>query len=248
MKKILVVDDDPATLTMLELILRRQGYHPLPARDGSEAIELLQAHRIDLILADVAMPGLNGYQLCHQVKNSTDPELAMIPFIFVSARALASDIRYGKSLGADDYLTKPFSLEDLLAVIQGKLRAAALLQRTFTQAQLPEPPPAIALTIGDRHLRLDHGLRQAWLDGEELALTRKEMRLLEYLARRPGRVVSDVELVKVTHGLERGSKQQARRKAVRSIVAYLRRKLADPLDGAACIRTVRGRGYMLVVE
>ena len=74
------------------------------------------------------------------------------------------------------------------------------------------------------------------------------MRLLEYLARRPGWVVSDVELVKATHGLERVSKQQARRKSIRSIVSYLRRKLADHLDGAECIQTVRGRGYMFEVN
>lgn len=248
MKKILVVDDEPAALTMLELILQRHGYQPLPARDGSEAVDLLQTHRIDLILADVAMPGLNGYQLCQLVKNSTEPALALTPFIFVSARSLASDIRYGKSLGADDYLTKPFDVEDLLAVIKGKLRAAELLHQTFNQSLFDEPAATISLTLGDRQLRLDHSRRQAWLDGQELILTRKEMRLLEYLARRPGWVVSDVELVKATHGLEQVSKQQARRKSVRSIVAYLRRKLADPLDGAPCIQTVRGRGYMLVVQ
>lgn len=248
MKQILVVDDEPAALTMLELILQRHGYRPLPARDGSEAIDLLQAHRIDLILADVAMPGLNGYQLCQLVKSSTEPNLALIPFIFISARSLASDIRYGKSLGADDYLTKPFDVEDLLAVIKGKLRAAELLHQTFNQSLFDEPTAAITLTLGDRQLRLDHGRRQAWLDGQELILTRKEMRLLEFLARRPGWVISDVELVKATHGLERVNKQQARSKSVRAIISYLRRKLADPLDGAVCIQTVRGRGYMLVVQ
>lgn len=248
MKKILVVDDELAALTMLELILQRHGYQPLPARDGSEAVDLLQTHRIDLILADVAMPGLNGYQLCQLVKNSTEPELALIPFIFISARTLASDIRYGKSLGADDYLTKPFDVEDLLAVIKGKLRAAELLHQTFSQSLLDVPPAVINLTIGNRQLRLDHGRRQAWLDGEELILTRKEMRLLEYLARRPGWVVSDVELVKATHGLERVNKQQARRKSVRAIISYLRRKLAVHLAEVACIKTVRGRGYMLCLN
>ncbi|MCB0190371.1 MAG: response regulator transcription factor [Anaerolineae bacterium] len=248
MKKILVVDDEPAALTMMELILQRHGYQPLPARDGSEAVKLLQTHRIDLILADVAMPGLNGYQLCQLVKNSSEPDLALIPFIFISARSLASDIRYGKSLGADDYLTKPFDVEDLLAVIKGKLRAAELLHQTFTQPLLDQPPAVINLTIGDRQLWLDHDRRQAWLDGQELLLTRKEMRVLEYLARRPGWVVSDVELVKATHRLERVSKQQARRKSVRAIISYLRRKLAVHLAGVACIKTVRGRGYMLCLS
>jgi DNA-binding response OmpR family regulator len=248
MKRVLIVDDDPDTLEFLRLLLQQHGYEILTARDGCEALELLETQPIDLILTDVAMPQLNGYQLCQRVKKASDPHLVLTPVILMSGRTLASDIRYGKSLGADDYLTKPFDVEDLLAVVKGKLRAAEFLYRTFNQSQLTEPAAVISLTLGDRQLRLDHGQRQAWLDGEELTLTRKEMRLLEYLARRPGWVVSDVELVKATHGLERVSKQQARRKSVRSIVAYLRRKLADPLDGAACIQTVRGRGYMLVVQ
>jgi DNA-binding response OmpR family regulator len=248
MKRVLIVDDDPDTLEFLRLLLQQHGYEILTARDGCEAVEILETQPVDLILADVAMPRLNGYQLCQLVKNSAEPNLAMIPLVFVSARALASDIRYAKSLGADDYLTKPFNIEDLLAVIKGKLRAAELLHQTFTQSLFDEPAEATTLTIGNRQLQLDHGQQQAWLDGEKLTLTLKEMRLLEYLARRPGWVVSDVELVKATHGLEQVSKHQARRKSVRSIVAYLRRKLADPLDGAACIQTVRGRGYMLVVQ
>jgi DNA-binding response OmpR family regulator len=246
MKQILVVDDEPAARAWLELVLKRHGYHPRLAGDGTAALELLQASRIDLILADVAMPGLNGYQLCQLVKTSDKPDWALIPFIFVSGRTMASDIRFGKSLGADDYLTKPLVIEDLLAVIKGKLWAAERMQAVFTPARPENPEPVLTLTICDRQLRLDHEQRQAWLDGDELPLTRKELRLLAYLARRPGWVVSDVELVKATHGLERVSKQQARRKSVRSIVSYLRRKLADHLGDVECIQTVRGRGYMLV--
>jgi DNA-binding response OmpR family regulator len=246
MKQILVVDDEPDARAWLELVLKRHSYHPHLAGDGTVALELLQANRIDLILADVAMSGLNGYQLCQLVKTSDKPDWALIPFIFISGRAMASDIRYGKSLGVDDYLTKPLVVEDLLAVIKGKLWAAERLQAVFTPSRPENPEPILTLTICDRQLRLDHEQRQAWLDGDELPLTRKELRLLAYLARRPGWVVSDVELVKVTHGLERVSKQQARRKSVRSIVSYLSRKLAHHLGDVECIQTVRGRGYMLV--
>lgn len=247
-KQILVVDDDVEMLALLERVLSDNGYRPFMARDGTEALELLETRQIDLILSDVAMPGLNGYQLCQRVKSSPQPGWALIPFIFISARTLASDIRYGKSLGADDYLTKPFAIEDLLAVIKGKLHVAQRLQIALNPPPSEKPAAVITVTIRDRQLRLDSARQQAWLDGEKLPLTMKEMRLLAYLARRPDRVVSDVELVKATHGLDRVSKQQARRKSVRSIVSYLRRKLADHLDGAACIQTVRGRGYMLVVN
>lgn len=244
MKTILIVDDEPVTLAVLECLLQQHGYQALLARDGSEALDLLHRRQIDLILADVAMPGLNGYQLCEQVKGAADPALALTPVVLLSARSLASDIRYGKSLGADDYLTKPLDLVSLLAIIKGKLLAADRLRVTFNAPAAPQPEPVISLTLGRRQLRLEPEFGQAWLDGQELALTRKEMCLLTCLARRPGWVVSDVELVEATHGLQQASKQQARSKAVRSIVAYLRRKLA----GVVCIETVRGRGYMLVVS
>jgi DNA-binding response OmpR family regulator len=249
MKHILVVDDEPEALTFLEIVLKRNHYRPLLARDGAEALELLEKLRVDLILADVAMPRMNGYQLCQQIKNSSRLSWVLIPFIFISARTMVSDIRYGKSLGADDYLTKPFVVEDLLAVVKGKLLAAESLRTAFNQPlRLEGPEPIITLTICNRQLRLDYKRQRAWLDGEQLPLTVKETLLLTHLAQRPGRVMSDIELVKATHQLDRVDKQQARRKSVRSIISYLRRKLAPYLDGADCIQTVRGRGYVLCLD
>ena len=242
MQTILVVDDDLTILSVLECFLQQHEYQTLLACDGAEALELLRRQPVDLILADVAMPGLSGYQLCEQVKGASDPALALIPVILFSARNLASDIRFGKALGADDYLTKPLDLDTLLAVVRGKLCAAERLRDMFTTRETPEP--VINLTLGRRQLRLEPEGGQVWLDDRTLPLTDKEMRLLACLARRPGWVVSDVDLVEATHGLKQAGKQEARGKAVRSIVAYLRRKLA----GAVCIETVRGRGYMLVVS
>jgi DNA-binding response OmpR family regulator len=249
MTHILVVDDDPAALALLDIALQHHGYQPLLAQDGAEALALLETQPIDLILSDVAMPRLNGYQLCQTVKTSPAPQRALIPFIFISGRSLASDIRFGKALGADDYLTKPFILEDLLAVIRGRLETAARLRTAFNQTTSSnQADAAITITLAGRQLRLDRELSQAWLDGEPIPLTAKEARLLTALAQRPGWVVSDVELVKATHGLAQGDKQQARRKSVRAIIAYLRRKLAAHLDDVECIKTVRGRGYMLVLS
>ena len=244
MKTILIVDDESITLSVLECFLQEHGYQAMLARDGSEALDLLRQRPIDLILTDVAMPGMNGYQLCEQVKGADDPALALTPVVLFSARALASDVRYGKALGADDYLTKPLDLVSLLAVVKGKLWGAERLRAAFNAPALPQPEPVISMILGQRQLRLEPEVGQAWLDGQKLTLTLKEMRLLACLARRPGWVVSDVELVEVTHGLKQASKQQARRKAIRSIVAYLRRKLTDVVS----IETVRGRGYMLVVN
>ena len=115
MGRVLIVDDELDTLNFLQVLLQKQGYETLPARDGCEALALLETQPVDLILADVGLPHLNGYQLYERVKASPDPRLALIPFIFLSGRTLDSDIRYGKALGADDYLVKPVVAEDLLA-------------------------------------------------------------------------------------------------------------------------------------
>ena len=117
---ILVVDDQPLTLATLQAALELDGYQIITASDGIEAIEVLQDTHIDLIIADIAMPRMNGYQLFEAVRQ--DSRWIHIPFIFLTARSMASDIRYGKELGVDDYLTKPFQLEDLRASISGKLR------------------------------------------------------------------------------------------------------------------------------
>ncbi len=167
---ILIVDDQPEILENIELTLSIEGYRVLAAADGPEALDLLQAHAVDLILADIAMPRMNGYQLFERVREN--PEWIPIPFLFLTARAMDSDIRYGKELGADDYLTKPIQPEDLLAAVQGRLRRArelARLSEAHLAAQAPKAPAAAApapqvLDLG--RLRVDPGQHRAWMDGE----------------------------------------------------------------------------------
>ena len=160
MKRIMIVDDDPGIVNLLRLLLEERRYEILIARDGREALELLETQQVDLILTDVAMPHLNGYELCQRVKNSADPQLVLTPVILMSGRTLDSDIRYGKSLGADDYLAKPFDIEDLLAVVQGKLLAAERLQCLFQQQT--EAPQIVNLIINQRPVRLDCRQHWAW--------------------------------------------------------------------------------------
>ena len=117
---ILVVDDQLDILDNIGLALEAEGYRVLTATDGVEALDVLQSQPVDLILADIAMPRMNGYQLCERVWKN--PQWVAIPFVFLTARALDSDIRYGKALGVDDYLTKPIQPEDLLAAVRGRLR------------------------------------------------------------------------------------------------------------------------------
>jgi CheY-like chemotaxis protein len=122
---ILVVDDQPTLLENVEFMLAAAGYQVLTACDGIEALDLLQTQAADLILADIAMPRLDGYQLYERVRQN--PDWVAIPFMFLTARTLDSDIRHGKELGVDEYLTKPIQPEDLLTAVQDKLRGAQQL-------------------------------------------------------------------------------------------------------------------------
>jgi len=122
---ILVVDDEPNFLDNIRLALEAEGYRVLSAGNGVEALAVLHSQPVNLILADIAMPDMNGYRLYERVRER--PQWLTIPFVFLTARKLDSDIRYGKELGVDGYLTKPIRVADLLAVVRGKLRRAQQL-------------------------------------------------------------------------------------------------------------------------
>jgi DNA-binding response OmpR family regulator len=236
---ILVVDDQPVVLKILRLTLEEAGYRPLIASDGIEALAVLQSQPVDLILADIAMPRVNGYQLYERVREN--PQWVAIPFLFLTARALDSDIRYGKELGVDDYLTKPIQPEDLLAAVQGKLRRAQQLAQLPAQ---PAPSPMLRLraTVVGR-LRIEPGQHRAWLDEQPIKLSAREFSLLEYLARRAGDVVSPPELIQVTHGLDADRVEAGA--LLRPLIRSLRRKLGYPVGEMGCIENVRGVGYRL---
>ena len=238
---ILVVDDQPDLLDNLSLTLEAAGYQVLTAGDGIEALALLQSQPVHLILADIAMPRLNGYQLYERVRQN--PDWVAIPFLFLTARTLDSDIRYGKELGVDDYLPKPIQPEDLLAVVHGKLKRAQQLARISGSPLLSLAPKRSPLTVG--RLRIDSGQYAAWLDGQELELSAREFTLLEYMARRANQVISPQELIHITHGLD--SDQVEAGTLLRPLVRSLRRKLGYSVGDIGCIENVRGVGYRLVM-
>ena len=213
---ILVIDDQPTVRKILILTLEAKGYRVVTASDGIEALDVLKAQPVDLILADIAMPRMNGYQLYEQVVEN--PQWVAIPFLFLTARALDSDIRYGRALGVDDYLTKPIKPADLLATVRGKLRRAQKLAQSSAQpidaASLgcardrqggPKSRPTLGsdvLALG--RLQIEPGQHRVWLDGQRIQLSAREFGLLECLAQQANKVVSLQELVKVTHGLDTG--------------------------------------------
>jgi DNA-binding response OmpR family regulator len=236
---VLVVDDEPYLRDGIRLTLEAEGYRVLTASDGAEALAVLQSQPVDLILADIAMPRMNGYQLYERVRENQ--QWTTIPFIFLTARAMDSDVRYGKELGADDYLTKPVEPADMVAAIRGKLRRAQQLAR---QPAPPAPPPALGprtLTVGK--LRIDPGQHGVWLDEKPVRLSAREFTLLEYMVRRANHVVSPQELIQITHGLETDHVEAG--VLLRPLIRSLRRKLGYPVGDMGCIETVRGVGYRL---
>jgi len=234
---ILVIDDEPVLRNNVKQILEEAGYKVLTAGDGMEALDVLQAQPVDLILADVAMPRMNGYELYERVRKN--PHWVKLPFIFLTARTMDSDIRYGKQLGVDDYLVKPFQLEDLLAAVQGKLRRA---QQLADQSESPRPPEQRVLTVG--RLTIDPAQHRVWLNGQPVHLSAKEFTLLEYLAQRAGKLVSPRELIQVTHELDTDDKEAGT--LLRPLVRSLRRKLGYRAGEMGCIETVRSVGYQLI--
>ena len=238
---ILVVDDQPVLLENIRLALESTGNRVWTAEDGIEALAILRKERMDLILADIAMPRMNGYQLYERVRGN--PRWVTIPFIFLTARALDSDIRYGKEMGVDDYLTKPIQPEDLLAAVHGKLRRARQLARAPLRSPVPLATESDPFTIAQ--LRISSGQYRAWLDDRPLKLGAKEFRLLENLARRVGQVVSQQELVWATHGIQVDYAEAGA--LVRPLIRSLRQKLGYTTYGTSCIENIRGVGYRLIL-
>jgi DNA-binding response OmpR family regulator len=248
---ILVVDDELQLLDLIGRALQRAGYCVLTARDGLDALDILEVQAVDLIIADIVMPRMNGYQLHERLVQH--PRWVSIPLLFLSARAQDSDIRYGKELGVDDYLTKPFNIQDLLAAVRGRLRRAQQLAGA-PAILTPFPSPTrggVRGEVGEGAastargcLRIDAGQYRVWLNGRPVKLSTREFRLLECLARRSDQVIPLEELIQVTHGLQ--ARYDEASNLLRPLVRSLRRKLGYQAGELGCIESVRGVGYQFI--
>jgi DNA-binding response OmpR family regulator len=183
---------------------------------------------------------MNGYQLHRHVVGN--PQWVTIPFLFLTARAHDSDIRYGKELGVDDYLTKPFDFDDLLASVRGKLRRARQLANSPVKKTWKPSADVEVLHVGQ--LQIDTYQHRVLLNDQIVRLSAREFRLLEYLARRAEEVVPLQELVQITHELEVNHEEAS--VLLRPLVRSLRRKLGYPAGELGCIESVRGVGYQLI--
>jgi len=220
-ERILVVDDEPDLLELVRLNLDQAGYQVDTAETGSEALDRVRSLRPDLVVLDLMLPDVPGTEVCRQIR--ADADLAGIPIIMLTARADEVDRVVGFELGADDYVTKPFSPRELT------LRVRAVLRRKGSGPELVE-------SLQHGSLRVDPERHRCFIHDEEVELTAKEFDLLLRLMRRPGRVMTREHLLDEVWG----SDITVTTRTIDTHMKRLREKLGD---AAALIETVRGVGY-----
>lgn len=221
--RILVVDDETTVRQTVVAYLEREGYTVYAAADGVSALEAFRAHGPDLIVLDIMLPGLDGLEVLRQVRQTSD-----VYVLLLTARADETDKIVGLTVGADDYLTKPFSPRELVA------RIKAILRRGRGAV-----PADHTLAVGS--LRIDPDSRQVWKAGQPVELTTTEFDILHALARHVGRVLSREQLIEQVWGYDYYGDERV----VDVHIGRLRKKLDDDAGKPETIVTVRGVGYRL---
>ena len=221
MKTVLVVDDERHIVELVRLYLEKEGYGVIPASNGEEALALHDRHDPDLVILDLMLPRIDGFEVCREIRRRGDT-----PILMLTARTDDIDAIVGLELGADDYVTKPFNPRALVA------RVKAILRRTEATARGGRP-----IEVGT--LRVDPRRREAWITDRRLELRAREFDLLAALARDPGVVLTRDGLLEGVWGTDFPGETRT----VDVHVAELRKKLGE--DGPT-IETVRGMGYRLV--
>jgi DNA-binding response OmpR family regulator len=222
---IVVVEDEQAIQDVIAYNLRREGYEVLLAGHGNEGLALIQSKRPALVILDLMLPGIDGLSICQQLR--ADPKTRSIPLMILSAKEEESDIVIGLSLGADDYLAKPFSPREMLA------RVKALLRRANTSRSVSDD----YIQVGP--LAIDFSRFEAKLSGQPLKLTATEFKLLAELAGHPGRALTREHLLNRAVG-------DAVVVVDRNIDVHIRSVRKKLGDQAAMIETIRGLGYRFV--
>jgi two-component system, OmpR family, response regulator len=227
--QVLVVDDEPNIRELVQVALKFHGCAVTTAASGQDALRQAEALRPDLIVLDVVMPDLDGFEVCRRLRAGGNE----VPVIFLTARDTSSDTVTGLALGGDDYVTKPFSVEALVARVRAVLRRVSRSAATGGDGETSDHP----LRAGD--LELDESRWSVHRAGVPVELSPTEFRLLAYLLRHQGRVLTRGQLLESVWGWDYAGQSQI----VETYVSYLRRKL-DPL-GPPLIHTQRGVGYTL---
>ena len=223
MTRILVVDDEANLRHTLTYTLQQEGFETLSAADGEQALTLARSGAPDLVILDVMLPKMDGFEVCRRLRRESD-----VPVLMLTARDTEIDKVVGLEIGADDYLAKPFSMRELVARIKAMLRRAA----KTTEATTNETVAVAGLTI-------DPARHRVTADGAEIALKPKEFDLLAYLARHPGQVFSREQLLAAVWGMDYTGDSRT----VDTHIKTLRDKLRDRVDAPRWIETLRGVGY-----
>ena len=223
-KTILIVEDESDIAQLVKIYLEKEGFHTLRAKTGLEAQALVSSDRPDLLILDLMLPEMDGLEVCKSLRNK--PDTALIPIIMLTAKAEESDTIVGLELGADDYVTKPFSPKSLVARVKALFRR---LERTNVEQ-------ATALSYGP--IQMDLTRHEVVVQGKEVPLTAKEFGLLEHLLRHPGRVLTRDVLLNAIWGYDYYG-------TTRTVDVHIRRlKLKVPLLDDAII-SVKSLGYKL---
>ncbi len=225
---ILIVDDEPTIVEVVGLYLQREGFQVRTAANGNAALQAIEQQRPDLVVLDLMLPGLNGLEVTRRLRASGE-----LPIIMLTARTEEADRVVGLELGADDYVTKPFSARELVA------RVKAVLRRTHSEAASADAVAPTALAIGG--LRLDPAARAVSLDGQPISLTVREFDLLHFLMRHPGQVFSREQLLDNVWGYTFASDMGTVTVHIRRLREKIERDPANPMF----LQTIWGVGYKL---
>ena len=221
MFQILVAEDDKNTRRLMEAVLKEHGYHPILACDGLEALKLLDTHHVDLVILDIMMPGMDGYEFTRQLR-ATDYTL---PILMVTAKQLPEDKRKGFIVGTDDYMTKPVDEEEMILRIRALLRRAQIVnERRITIADVCLDYDSLTVSRGD----------------ESQTLPRKEFYLLYKLLSYPGKIFTRIQLMDEIWGME----SQSDDNTINVHINRLRKRFEDYPEFT--IETIRGLGYKAV--
>jgi DNA-binding response OmpR family regulator len=233
-EKILVVEDELSLRETLIYNLQHQGYRVDSASDGYEAIDKAIAQKPDLILLDIMLPGVDGFEVCRTLRQSMN-----VPIIFLSARDDEIDRVIGLEIGGDDYITKPFSMRELMSRVKARLRLLRMLQRGDLLAETSSPEEDLRQVFVFNNLSIDEKRREITLDGSPIAYKPKEYELLLFLAKHARRLVTREEVLNQVWGYDFIGDTRT----VDVHVRWLREKIEKDPSHPTRIVTVRGGGY-----
>ncbi len=233
-KTILIVDDEKTIVDMLVYNLQKEGYNTLEANDGEEAVKIALNEKPDLVLLDIMLPKMDGLAVCKRIRQTLN-----IPILMISAKDEEIDKILGLELGADDYITKPFSVRELMARVKANLRKAELANVSTESGESDNKEDSNVITVGD--LSLDLNKFEVKVRGEVMDLTLREFEVLKYLANQPGQVVTREVLLEKVWGYE----YYGDIRTVDVTVRRIREKIEKDTSNPKILITKRGVGYYI---